>query len=853
MRTPFLLFGVGLLLWVGARQLQAQSKLGVLGRFGPDGLPFTADDPLAVGGFAEDYRFVTFAGDACSEETSESYSAHNHGGGKHPDKVLTGTEGLEAAKKHVPRPSPGDYLDPTGLVLTKPFDVTAWMGALNLADASIVRWRFFPEDTGDFNFVQGETNHDERGWGTGDPQGWNSEQASDLNKVWRQGERALNLHIEGAGLRYRDVKKGNGDPMTPSPDNSYAIAVKDSTMKAHFTKFPTSKVQKLDMMAQQAYLEAWVLELTNLDNYESAISGSFVADVGGLQISLVVNFFNDAQVLIQRILNAVKDKAKEKLPWPFDSVVSGIIQAFGDGVKAKYQGCYLGYHEQYLELGGPAIPRSHPAWNLPSPSDKYPNYGTALSQIQPTDYIVDFRLEDLMDWVVGSKDQTTVDPDCTQRHRESMDTMAGAEDMAGLIGIDMESIRKEQTRGLVKKKMREKLDDLPIDEIASDLFFNEVDHKVIVESSGLVGGQDGTDGKNPYDRVALGILQYAGQFKQSKWMPWRYVGDVPVALDLDLSSLKDDMQSSSDLFQDPATKGWRYNSGSTYITRSAMMFGNNNAQNLLDRSKKPPGSVNDMNYLFPMTDAEYKKVPDVLDHFAKEWLYAQMDTIDPFLNEPQYRTAETVSMDVLFPKTDGAIPTLQFDWPPPNFNGGRAQINSYYAAAGGKVLPGEAGVDPENSGVKHKGFISIDPGSKSYSVAYAIFGYDASGLDDAIGYESTYGSPSTLGWTEPRPLPANFNLNSNDSQLRWLTATSNRVFEADTDLVWMWDFESDGTIDSEHAQHMSDLGSDAWPTLFGYQSGGAVTGGGRAGFRLVPPSTEALQTEIDEWDSLAGR
>ena len=41
---------------------------GLVGRFGPDGIPFTFDDPLAVGASASPVRYGAFGADACSEE-----------------------------------------------------------------------------------------------------------------------------------------------------------------------------------------------------------------------------------------------------------------------------------------------------------------------------------------------------------------------------------------------------------------------------------------------------------------------------------------------------------------------------------------------------------------------------------------------------------------------------------------------------------------------------------------------------------------------------------------------------------------------------------------------------------------
>jgi hypothetical protein len=64
----------------------------------------------------------------------------------------------------------------------------------------------------------------------------------------------------------------------------------------------------------------------------------------------------------------------------------------------------------------------------------------------------------------------------------------------------------------------------------------------------------------------------------------------------------------------------------------------------------------------------------------------------------------------------------------------------------------------------------------------------------------------------------------------------------------MWDFEGDGAIDSEHAQHMSDVGAGTeWGAVFGVQTDGGGQTRGRTGFMHVPMSRDAKRALLEDW------
>jgi hypothetical protein len=287
--------------------------LGVAERFGPDGLPFSHDDPLAVGASASKVRYGAMAADSCSEDHT------------HPHPAGAGTDIEAPLTNHPARASVNDYGSfPTpNFVLEAPFDLTMWVAGINLTDGRVGRFRIFPEDPAGW-LEDLDYTADERGWVTG----WTSHTDPDLGALMDgnitesdagAGDRDMQnvfsggavkeLHLETMGLSYRDIKDSTAN------QHDLPLAVKQETLETmtDFWRKFENKVNELHLTCQQAYIEAWVTELMSLENYASGISGNFVLDLTGEQI-------------IQRV-NYSKSKA----------------------------GCEVGFSDLPFDLGGPVI------------------------------------------------------------------------------------------------------------------------------------------------------------------------------------------------------------------------------------------------------------------------------------------------------------------------------------------------------------------------------------------------------------------------------------------------------------------------------------------------------------------
>jgi hypothetical protein len=284
-----------LLLSALALPVQAQSTLGMIERFGPDGLPFTQDDPLAVGAHSSSVRFGAVGGDACSEEPGalpgDVRGAHGTGG-LHPPVVETDTLDLTGARNHRSRPSPTDYDNGvSSFVLDAPFDATFWILGMNLDDGRMARFRVFPTQTPDPDVWI--TGKDEPASGRGWVDGWGSEDVNMGNVV---SGPVKNLHLEPLGLAYRDAKSRYG----------FATSIKYPTIGSfpQFYDKIKDKMDRVDLYAQESYVEAWVTEMQNLDTSETGISGRFVLDLAGLQINTHQKKFKHSQTPCDAKLDA---------------------------------------------------------------------------------------------------------------------------------------------------------------------------------------------------------------------------------------------------------------------------------------------------------------------------------------------------------------------------------------------------------------------------------------------------------------------------------------------------------------------------------------------------------------------
>lgn len=762
----------GLVLGLLAVRGAGAQELSLTQRFGPDGIPFTFDDPLAVGGSASGVRFGAFGGDACSEEKSLGTGAAAHG---HPDghpasaRVEPGllVASTDASPGHTSRETPGEALKDMapGKTLKVPFDLTVWVSGMNLADGQMSRHRVLPEDTR-WTSDASEVNHPSRGW----VDAWTPEEVDgqhDMNRVSRAGAKARNIHLAALGVTGRDVK----------PEDGFAFSIWWETID-RFTFPGKDKFKRLDIMAQQAYVEATIAEVFNLDNFENGISGNFVADVAGVR------------------LNGLQD-------WVVDK---GLL-------------CKVTLQNFPSVFGGPASVK--------------PEF-----QIPPHLSAVDYHLKFPIPY-----------PDPVYYGRTLFDVMWDNVQLSGLCTL-APGIVKPIAQGEAKKKFEK------IDQIASLVAAD--DYQNISRYSGLAGGPGG-DAKNPYDRMALGLLEKGGHFKPTQWLKWRHLGDNPLAGSF--TSAENEaaakealgpLETTTKIFKEGKQDGKiRYNSGSTFLAKSAMLFGNSAAK---DPTENPFDLLaNDGKRGWPeivaqtLDPAEFRKqTPDLLESFAKRWLYVRMDMVDPHKLPEIEGAAEWRSLDALIVHSNDN-PPVRVEWPPPNFNFGRGQVEVFTTGSGGEPVagdgnkPGPGTQAPDvalSTALMWKGLTCVDPVSKTFSVS-------------GVGLRSKRGQPPGtgdvvripeagipagvhLGWTEPRPLAELPTWLENGSRRRWLQAAANHHVEADATMKWMWDFELDGAVDSEHAQHMSEVGDEPVGAVFGYQATGGGAARGRTGFRFVP-------------------
>lgn len=755
--------------WTGAALLLlavgvGAGELGLARRFGPDGLPFTPDDPLAPGGSAVGQRFMAAAGDACSEHTRDG--AHQHGG-SHPEpgSVLTDT-GLSPAGGHTAR-TLADMVGPPsdpgrGLVLQAPFDWTIFVMGMNLDDAQMTRHRVFPSDD-HWTDPATEANHGSRGWVT---RGWTAEEQG-MERVHQPGMPVKDLHVDALGLSYRDVKPEDGfsmglhwetidrfPPLNLDPEEPEGI-------KKHFKPEYGGRV---DMLSQQSFVQGWVTELLDLNTHENGVSGNFVVDTAGGQ--------------------------------PLGTM------GFSEG----RMGCNLVIRALPINLGYPSSP------NFPYPAT------TTFEQL-----VVDMPRPEF-----GGLPQ--VDYLIQTAELEGFTCM-----LAKLIGIDPKQIALGIAREKARKRTRK------LDEIVA-LFGPDLNDYANI---GLYSGLAGREAKNPHDRLLLTLLEKSGQFKPTQWLKWIHVGADPVA-SLGFNGgrrsemgaaiareLEPVVTESTQKVMTQAT-GWRYNFGNTYLAKSMMLFGASEG-----RRSVPYGQ------LVPVP--ERQGAPDILESVAKQWVHVRMDVIDPLLYPERGGLARWRNYDALIDHgnddaaNDAAVVVV--DWPPPNFGFGGAQVSSFRAGSGGQItgrrqdrpdLAVATVLDPV-SVTQLQGLVCVDPVTMTYSIA-------GGGFDDAGAIEFTPSRRPEMmdsmgalhfSWTQPRPLTELPPQLRNASGLRWLQASVNHHGEGHSEVRWMWDFERDDQIDSEHAQHMADVGASTAAGLFAYQSGG--DGGlGRTGFRLVP-------------------
>lgn len=791
MRTRSKRLGLAVGVLAGLAAGAGAQGLGLLERFGPDGLPFTADDPLKVGGGASAVRFEAMAGDACAESGSD---AIHHDGSE--------TSGLGSGNKHTARPSPADY-NPSSFVLEAPFDFTAWVAGINLADGRVGRFRVFPEDPNGW-IDQLENAASERGWFDGFTNGQDEPDLTalargtigDIDDGW--GDRGMEnvfsggpvkeIHLSTLGLAYRDVKPAFGFPIAIKQRTLEAFGDFWSTLERNLTaggRRPQVVNAKdgIHLFCQQAYIESWVVEMTNLEEKTSAISGNFVMDVAGEQILQVIN--NYKKVKCVRVT----------------------------------------MYDIMVDMGGPIGE---------VPDD--PSLGRGYDKIS------DYFLEQRWDYIWEKA-----------RIRKS-----------GLCNLASDGLIERKAKQAVREKFE------PLDDAAALMDATELDDGTD-NLYGLIGaysGLAGRDAKNVFDKFALSVLMYFGQFKPTEWSSWQYVDQSELMMGFDADI---DLTSSQAALE--AQDGWNYNNGGTYISKAMWLFGNSlgkdeNGLGISDAT----GNDDPRNFTHRLSQSnqahrqQLDNTPDILDSYAKDWLNAKMDILDPYASETKNSRLVWRERDIIVQKPgDGA--TVYVDWPPPNYGFGRAQIGSFRAASGGEAAPAPLGSDvidasrpisdaPMN--LDHRrmqlwtGLISIDPVTQTYSVAgIMVTPADESryfdmtnGTGDALYPPANPGAPpddeNHLSWSVPRPLgtPDEYKgIFDLTGPYRWLTGGLNDHVEADTRVRWAWDFDTAGgrDLDSFHLQQMAETGSAEWSGLFAVQTGagGGSDGEGRTGFAVV--------------------
>ncbi len=736
--------------------------LGLDQRFGPDGIPFTFDDPLSVAGFASPVRFGAVGSDACSEERglANGRSAHGHQDG-HPRGIAL-ADGLAAGGDHRAAETPAQALAglAPGTVLKAPFDMTVFALAIDLDDGSVRRHRILPEDSR-WSGAETEQKHPDRGWVTG----WTAAEegpANGMGQVWQGGTRARDLHLATLGMGYRDAQAETG----------FGFGIWWETLGMF--RFPhKEKFRRLDTLAQQVYLESTVVELTNLETMESAISGNHVVDVAGV-----------------RLVG---------------------LQSWREGPEGL---CVAALENFPLSTGGPISER--PGLALPD----------SLS-------LADYHLT----WKIPY-------PDPEVQGKTPFDTLWEKVRLQGLCELAPAMVKpfaEAAARGQYEA----------MDKVAA--LIGPDDYRKISLYSGLAGGEGG-EGKNPFDRIALGTLEKGGQFQPTSWLAWKRAGMGSLAgMMLDPEGA-DRVAASLGTLESNATAlpRVRYNSGSTFLAKTAMMFGNSAGE---DRTENPfdvlaPDPRRPLPELVPVLaeQSELRRTaPDVLESLAKRWTYVRLDAVDPHALAVTEGVALWSSTDALFPSGGGGRPPVRVEWPPPNFHFGRGQIEAFRTGSGGEPLagdgakPGTGGRVPDvdiGSALVWQGLVCIDPVAGTYSVSAVGFrqGGASPGVVRVPG-EVAVGAD--LGWTLPRPLaelPAEF---VPASRRRWLSAAANRHLGAAAELAWAWDFERDGTVDSRHAQHLSEVGEAAVGGVFAVETAAAGGAVGATGFRFVAMDEEA--------------
>lgn len=771
------------------------NDLHLLDRFGPDGLPFTRDDPLAVGAYASEFRAAAMAGDSCSEETSFALTpdvqdhkgtvlggAHAYPNG-HPDYGISGrSKALEGT--HVAREDLNTWLD--NLILDQPFDLMTWLSAINLEDGSVLRVRVFPEEDLPMPWQDPDEDVSGREW---QPNG------SGLDEVWQGPTR--NLHLDGFGMSYRDIMNPGG----------LAMGISNETWQKIGLSGP-----RLDMAVQQVFLESFVLEMMNLENDKAALSGNYTMDVAGLQLFIDFEGLPDQTII------------------DLDAPVFLGMSLPGEG------SCSAGLNGVSMRLGDhvdPLTPFTDP----------------------PSEYFKTRRIPILIPEVrfTGSLEIGSRSADCQEMYDALMESresgvIAWILDKIQSVGFDIEQTVIDWILSS-SSRIQNRLDYL--DSLADAL--SDGEYERVAEYSGLAGPpqQGESDNlKTPFDRIALGTLKELGQFNPKAWNPWLGIGDPPALKQIRglhrlqegggsaISQEEFEAAAEGDLVtvEDrlAAKSGWRYNGGASYLSKSAMLFGNSvGAKNQTAKTfRNDPDLAFDYNPLEPLSDDARKQLPDLLRHFARWWIHPRLDLIDPYFEAEGSQIAAWTSMDILFDQEDDETKSLEIDWPPPNYQFGRAQVVAFRAGAGG--VPDSASDPAYNVKTEHAvsvhGLLSVDFEGGTLAIAGTVMREPAGGSAQVINMSPARNSTGKgFGWVGPLPLEALSE--SNGSAIRWLTGAANHHREANAEFAWQWELDGNQETDSKHLQQMAEVAAVA--SLFAYQTKGDGNVRGRTGFSSV--------------------
>lgn len=789
---------VGLLLPLAASR--AADPLHLLDRFGPDGLPFTQDDPLAVGGFASEFRITAMAGDACSEEgalgdppvkdrSGGAAGTHGHQNG-HPPYDKTGRSlNLDSGKNHKTRPNPPEMLG--NQVTEQPFDLTAWLAAVNLGDGGVSRMRIFPDD---LQWLPVDGTVPGRDWGPG---------GSGLQDVWPSETK--DLHLDGFGMSYRDIKNDGGLAMGIGKETWEKIGLKEFA---------------LDMAVQQVFIESFVLEMMNLETDKAALSGNYTMDLAGLQLFLDFDGMPETTVV-----NLDGEHWWSDAPGTGSCKASlnGVSVRLGDHVDPKYP--FTKKPSDYF--AEKRIPIILPKVNFTGTLD-FSNWGGSS-----------FECKDIWSSLMSVQEQPQV--------KWILDRLKS-------VGVDLEQLvikAMMSSSGRIKSRLDY------LDSLATTLKTKDYDQ--VSQYSGLAGPpQQGESDyfKTPFDRIALGTLRELGQFNPADWGPWLGVGDPPALKQIrGMRHLQgmDNGEMARDKFESIADGslvtieermddkgGWRYNGGATYLSKSAMIFGNSvGAKNQRETTYRGDPKLHFLyDPLEKFSDDARKQLPDLLKHYARWWIHPRLDLIDPYLGAEGERTAAWTSLDILFEhEPNDRTKSLRVDWPPPNYHFGRSQILAFRAGSGG--IPNGGANPPYNvktdEAFSFHGLASVDPLAGTVAIAATLTkaGNYSLNLSD-----SRVDKNKAFGWDEIWEIPTQDQIpTQNSSEIRWLTGGANHHSEADSEFEWRWDLDGDGAVDSRHLQQMASTGTYAW--LFGYQTKSSAGTRGRTGFCLAPTTSQA--------------